>query len=140
MLPLVPRAFSRKWSAVKDELIFRQHFQSDRAHSNPQPNRKPISMQKLLPGLLLASLVTIPLEANAAQFESADVRTGTFVGARFKMRLGGRSPSRPTASLAIAPTLSRTLTNGEVRTSISESATLSLGARPTISLMGIRVA
>ena len=95
-------------------------------------------MQKIMPWLLLAGLVTVPLEANGAQYDNADVRTGAFVGARFKISLGGRAAPRPIATLSFAPTLSRSLANGEVRTSIGEGVALSLGTRPTITLMGIR--
>ena len=91
-----------------------------------------------MPWLVIAGLVTVPIEAKAAQFDGSDVRTGTFVGARFRIPLGGRSVARPCASLAVAPTLSRLSSNGEIHTSIGEGAALNLGAKPTLTLMGIR--
>ena len=88
--------------------------------------------------LAIASLALLPIEANAAQYAGSEVRTGTFVGARFKMPLGGRSVFRPRAALAIAPTISSTSEDGDVRTSIGEGVALNLGTRPTLTLMGVR--
>jgi hypothetical protein len=91
-------------------------------------------------GLAIASLLSLPMEAQAAQYEFSDTRTGGFFGARFQVRLGGPSTSSPRAALTIAPTLSRTSIHGEIRSSIGEGIALNLGprARPTLTLAGIR--
>ncbi len=86
------------------------------------------------------SLLAVPLEANAAQNESADVRTGAFVGARFQMQLGGRAAARPRVALALAPTQNRTSSNGFSRTTIGEGMALNFGptSKPTLTLAGVR--
>ena len=91
-----------------------------------------------MPWLAMAGLVTVPIEANAAQYNGPDIRTGAFVGARFQMPLGRRSIAKPRAALAIAPTFSRSSSHGEIQTSIGEGAALNLGSRPTVTLMGVR--
>ena len=95
-------------------------------------------MRSLMLWLASVSLLSVPIEANAAQYDFADVNPGAFLGARVQIPLGGRSISRPRASLAIAPTLQRISNKGEVRTSIGEGVALSIGSRPTLTLMGMR--
>jgi hypothetical protein len=95
-------------------------------------------MNKLVHWLASASLLSISVEAQAAQFEYAESRTGAFVGARFQIPLGGKAISKPRASLAIAPAFRRTSSNGEVRSAIGEGAAFNFGSRPSLTLMGVR--
>jgi hypothetical protein len=95
-------------------------------------------MKKLMLGLATAGLMTIPAAANAEQFEFAKVRSGAFAGARFQIALGGRTKSKPRASLTVAPTMTRNSGNNGVRTSIGQGVALNFGQKPTLTLSGIR--
>src|SRR5262245_6655122 len=97
-------------------------------------------MRKLTLCLAGFSLLAMPFEANAAQYENSDVHTGAFVGARFQIQLGGHAVSRPRALLTVAPTLSRTSSNGFSRMTIGEGVALNFGSspRPTLTLAGVR--
>jgi hypothetical protein len=94
-------------------------------------------MHKKLFWLASAALLTVPVQATAAQYDDAGVRTGAFVGARFQVPLGGRAKAKPRAALAIAPTLSRISGNGEVRTSFGEGVAFRLDSHPTLTLAGM---
>ena len=93
-------------------------------------------MHKLILSLAAASLLTAPAEA-ASQYDNMDSSMGTFAGARFQVSLGGRTAARPRASLAIAPTLSRTSGGMVVKTTIGEGIALNFGRKPTLTLAGI---
>jgi len=84
-----------------------------------------------------ATLLLTPVQAAAAQFESANTRTGAFVGARFQMSLGGKARSKPRAALTIAPTLSRLSSQGELRTTIGEGMAFNFESRPKLTLAGV---
>lgn len=95
-------------------------------------------MRKMTCLLASAGILFAPIGASAAQSETVDVRPGAFVGARFQIALGGKQASRPRASLAIAPTLTRQTYGSVVRTSMGEGLALNLGREPTLTLAGIR--
>ena len=95
-------------------------------------------MRKLILSLACASLLSDPVEAASLQYGNAEVRPGTFVGARFQMSLGGRSATRPRAALAIAPTMTRISDGAVVHTSIGEGVALNFGRKPTLTLAGVR--
>ncbi len=95
-------------------------------------------MHKLILSLATAGLLLVPVEAPAAQYDVADVRPGTFVGARFHIAFGGEHASKPRAALAIAPTLSSISDGAGVRTSIGEGVALNFGRKPTLTLAGVR--
>jgi hypothetical protein len=95
-------------------------------------------MHKLTVLLATAGLLLVPVEAIAAQYQAADVRPGTFVGARFQIAFGGKQASKPRAALAIAPTLTSISDRGGVRTSIGEGIALNFGRKPTLTLAGVR--
>jgi len=93
---------------------------------------------KYLPcSLALASLVAMPVQAMAAQYDGSDTRMGTFAGARFQVPLGAKTASKPRAALAIAPTMSRISGGAIVRTNIGEGIALNFGGKPTLTLAGI---
>ena len=97
-------------------------------------------MRKILPWLVIASVVTVPLEAHAAQSESSAVHTGAFVGARLHFSFGGRSSSKPRAALTLAPTQSRLSSSGMIRTTIGEGLAMNFSpkSKPTLTLAGVR--
>jgi hypothetical protein len=95
-------------------------------------------MHKLTLSLATAGLLFAPVEATAAQYEVADVRPGTFAGARFQIAFGGRQASKPRVALAIAPTMTRISDGAGVRTSIGEGVALNFGRKPTLTLAGVR--
>ena len=97
-------------------------------------------MRKSVFFVTLTTLIMTPVQAADWQTQSADTRPGVFVGGRMQLSLGGKAAARPRASLAIAPTLSRTSSTGVVRTNIGEGLALNFGARskPTLTLAGVR--
>ena len=93
---------------------------------------------KYLPcSLALASLLVMPVEAAATQYDGSDTRMGTFVGARFQVSLGRNAASRPRAELAVAPTMSRVSGGAIVRTNIGEGFALNFVGKPTLTLAGV---
>lgn len=81
-----------------------------------------------------AGLVTAPVQAA----DWSDARPGTFVGAR--LTIGGKSGTRPSAALTIAPTQHQMSPNGMTSMRIGEGIALNLAprARPTLTLAGVR--
>src|SRR5688500_5013951 len=84
--------------------------------------------------ILTAALLASPAQAA----EWSDVRPGAFVGAR--LTINGRSGGRPTAALTIAPTRTPSRADGIASKRIGEGLALNLagGAKPTLTLAGIR--
>ncbi len=97
-------------------------------------------MRTLLTSLIVASLVGAPAQAHAWLDQSADVRPGTFMGARVKLSLGGNTSSKPRAELTLAPSTFRISGDGSSRTSIGQGLSLGFrpGSKPTLTLGGIR--
>jgi hypothetical protein len=95
-------------------------------------------MHKLLLALACASPFAVSTEATAAQFDGSEVRAGAFVGARFQVSLGGKAEAKPRAGLAIAPTLNRAFGGRVDRTAIGQGIALNFGAKPTLTLGGVR--
>ena len=84
--------------------------------------------------MIATGLVTAPVQAA----EWNDVRPGAFVGAR--LTIGGKNGRKPTAALAIAPTQHRMSSGGMTSMRIGEGIAFNLtaGARPTLTLAGVR--
>lgn len=97
-------------------------------------------MHKLILSLATASLLLGPVEASAAQYDVANVRPGTFVGARFQIAFGGKQALKPRAALTLAPTQSRLSNSGMIRTTIGEGLALNFSpkSKPTLTLAGVR--
>lgn len=95
-------------------------------------------MNNMMLWLVATGLIITPATANADQYENTDVRSGAFAGARFQIALGGRSTSKPRAHFTIAPAVTRISRNNGVQTTIGEGAALNWGARPSLTLMGVR--
>jgi|SRR5687768_7880421 len=97
-------------------------------------------MRKALISVILATLVSAPLQAAGWENQEMDVRPGAFVGARVQLPLGGKIPARPRAALAIAPTLSRISYDGMIETRIGEGLELHFESRskPALTLAGVR--
>ena len=98
-------------------------------------------MRKFVLSVTLASLAMAPVQAaDWRQSQAMDAQPGAFVGARVHLALGGKVPARPRAALTVAPTMSRTASNGMVRTSIGEGLALNFGphSKPTLTLAGVR--
>ena len=91
-------------------------------------------MHKSVITMVVAGLLATP--AQAAEWN--DVRPGAFVGAR--LTVGGRTGGRPMAALTISPTQTRTGHDGFTTMKIGEGIALKLspGAKPTVTLAGIR--
>lgn len=91
-------------------------------------------MKKTGIAIIAAGLVTTPVQAA----DWSDVGPGTFVGAR--LTIGGKTGGRPSAALMIAPTQNRIASSGAGAMRIGEGIALNLtpGARPTLTLAGIR--
>jgi hypothetical protein len=95
-------------------------------------------VRNLLLTVLAASLLAAPVEAATENY-TADIRPGTFVGARLRLPLGERAKARPRAELAIAPTQSRISNAGLVRTRIGEGIALDFASRkPSLTVAGVR--
>jgi hypothetical protein len=94
-------------------------------------------MRSALAFITAASLLASP--AAAHDYSAGDVRTGTFVGARLHVPIGGKAMERPHASLGIGPTLTR-VSNREIRTRIGEGLALDLtpGKKVELKLAGLR--
>jgi len=97
-------------------------------------NSEGAAMKKTAIAMIAAGLVSTPVEAA----DWGNLQTGTFVGAR--LTIGGGSGRRPTAALAVAPTLNRISNNGVGNTRIGEGIALNLtpGSKPTLTLAGVR--
>ena len=97
-------------------------------------------MRKAIIGVVLATLVTAPIQATGWDNQTSDVRPGAFIGARVQLPLGGNVPARPRAALAIAPSLSRISEDGRVDTRIGEGLALNFESRskPTLTIAGVR--
>lgn len=93
-------------------------------------------MKKAVMVMIATGLFTTPVQAA----EWSEMQPGTFVGARVRLTLGGNAPARPQAALTLAPTMSRTSSNGMVRTTIGEGVALNFSpqSKPTLSLAGVR--
>src|SRR5688500_18041910 len=88
-----------------------------------------------------AVLVMVATGLFAAPVQAAhwsDARPGTFVGAR--LTLGGKTGTRPSAALTIAPTQHRISGSGMSSMKIGEGIAFNLapGAKPTLTLAGGR--
>jgi len=97
-------------------------------------------MRKFVTSVLAAATIAAPLHAAPWQDQGSQVRPGTFIGAQFKMPLGGPALSQPRAQLAFAPTRSSLSNSGQVTTRIGEGLALDFtsNAKPTLTLAGIR--
>jgi len=96
-------------------------------------------IRKLMWAAAATAVIASPLQAAA--FDQSAVQHGAFVGARFQLSLGGKTPAQPRAGLAIAPTQSRISNEGMIRTKIGEGIALNVvapGSKPTITLAGVR--
>jgi hypothetical protein len=87
-------------------------------------------------GLIMLATALASAPAQAAEWN--DVRPGAFVGAR--LTIGGVTGSKASAALTIAPTQTRTSQSGFSSLRIGEGLALNLtpGAKPTLTLAGIR--
>ena len=95
-------------------------------------------MRTILSLLVGISLLAGP--ANAAEFRepSFDTRAGAFVGVRVKFGAVHSEGIRPSAELALAPTLTRTTSAGFARTRIADGVALNLaGPKPALTIAGI---
>jgi len=94
-------------------------------------------MRKTLIPVIVAGLIAAPAQARDP---AVDVGPGAFFGARMKISLGGKTPAKAHASLAIAPTRGSVSSDGMVRTRIGEGFALEFapGAKPTLTLAGVR--
>lgn len=92
--------------------------------------------------MLAAMLAPVPAQAADWSDMQRDSRFGAFVGVRVQLRAGGPEAGRARTSLAIAPTRSAYLGNGEFRTRIGEGLALEFASReaPRATLAGRPVA
>jgi hypothetical protein len=97
-------------------------------------------VRRLMMFSLSLVVLAAPLEAAAGPYGGAEVRPGGFVGAQLKLPLGDKTPSKPRAALAIAPTRSQISAGGAVRTTIGEGLALNFApkSKPTFTLAGVR--
>jgi hypothetical protein len=97
-------------------------------------------MRKFVTSVLAAATIAAPVHAAPWQDQGSQVRPGTFIGAQFKMSLGGPAPSQPRAQLAFAPTRSSLSNRGQVTTRIGEGLALDFtsNSKPTLTLAGVR--
>jgi opacity protein-like surface antigen len=101
---------------------------------------KLIFVRRALVAVTAAALLVGQAQAADWPDQSADVRTGAFVGARIKLSLGGHGDSKPHAQLAMAPTRTNISSSGFARTRIGEGAAIDLqpGSKPSLTLAGMR--
>ncbi len=93
-------------------------------------------MLKALVPLIAICLIAAPAQARDP---AVDLGPGAFVGAQFKLPLGGTTPGQPRAGFAIAPTRSNVANDGMVRTQLGDGFMLNLvGPKPTLRLAGTR--
>jgi hypothetical protein len=87
-----------------------------------------------------AALVGAPVQAAESQAGAGEVRSGAFVGARLRLRLGGSVAAKPEAALALAGTQSYRSTSGRTVNLMSEGVALDLaGRKPALTLGGVPV-
>jgi hypothetical protein len=94
----------------------------------------------MLVALLGGSLVVAPVQAHDWRNQTEAVQPGVFVGAKFRLSMGGKTAAKPRAALAIAPSQSRVAGDGMVTTRIGEGIALNFGAgqKPALTLAGVR--
>ncbi len=97
-------------------------------------------MRKIVISLVAASVVAQPLEAAGWQDQGFEVRRGAFIGAQFRVSLGGEARPKARAQLMIAPTQSLVSSDGKVRAAIGQGFGFGVtsGERPTLTLAGVR--
>jgi hypothetical protein len=94
-------------------------------------------MRKMLTIVAATALLSMPAQAADLQGGSGETRTGGFVGARLQLALDARRPTRPRASLAIAPTQSHRAAAGGVVTRFGEGVALDFtGPKPSLMVAG----
>jgi hypothetical protein len=95
---------------------------------------------KFVTSLVAGALLALPVQASATEYQATETRVGAFVGAQFKLSLGGNSAAKPRAALTLAPTATRLTNRGLVRTDIGEGIALNFaaGSRPSLTLAGLR--
>jgi hypothetical protein len=97
-------------------------------------------LRQFIMGFAAGGLMAVPAQASAAEYHASETRMGAFVGAQFRLSLGGKSGARPRAGLALAPVASRASSRGEIRTNIGEGIALNFnaGSKPSLTLAGVR--
>ena len=95
-------------------------------------------MRQLVVPVDALSLLSAPAQAAVSPYPMEGVRTGAFIGARFKVSLGNRVGSAPKALLGIAPLRARRSAEGAVHTSIGDGLALSFSAdfKPSVTFAG----
>lgn len=91
----------------------------------------------LATSLLVGSLLATSQPASAASLDpslATDTRSGTFVGARLRMALGGSGRSEAKLGLTFAPMLRGESSDGRVRMRFGEGVGMSLTGRGAGSL------
>lgn len=97
-------------------------------------------LRRIIAGLAASGLLAAPAHAGFAEYKVTETQAGLFVGAQFKLSLGGRAAAKPRAVLALSPTTSRVSSRGLVRTDIGEGIAVDFtsNSKPTLTLAGIR--
>lgn len=92
--------------------------------------------------MLAAMFSSVPAQAAGLPDAQQESRFGAFVGVRLQLRAGGPDAGRARTSVAIAPTRSAYLGNGEFRTRVGEGLALEFSshAKPRATFAGLPAA